>query len=236
MKKALSSFGGAALVRLMVLLVAAALVFAAAPAAASKDAVKAQEVVDSAKATVANFTADPDMGWFRSNVVKAKGVFVVPSLLKAGFIFGGSGGTGVLLGRDEKTGHWSYPAFFTTVSATFGFAAGAEKSEVIMMIMTQKGMDAMLSSSFKLGADASVAVGPVGAGAKAQLADIIAFSRTKGIYGGVNLEGAVISTRDALNTAYYGKPTRTVDIVVTHSVHNKNADDLIAEVRKVAGK
>lgn len=237
MKKASCSHGGKILVRLMVLFVAVAMVFAAAPAAAdSKDAASAQEVVDGARTTVANFTADPDMSWFRSNVKNAKGIFVVPSLLKAGFVFGGSGGTGVLLGRDEKTGRWSYPAFFTTVSATFGFAAGLEKSEVIMMIMTNKGMDAMLSTSFKLGADVSVAVGPVGAGAKAQTADVIAFSRAKGAYGGVNLEGAVISTRDALNSAYYGKPVRTVDIVVKHDVHNKKADSLIAEVRKVGGK
>jgi lipid-binding SYLF domain-containing protein len=218
------------------LFAAAALVLAAAPAAASKDAANAQKVVDSAKTTVAHFTADPDMGWFRSNVKNAKGIFVVPSLVKAGFVLGGSGGTGVLLGRDEKTGHWSYPAFFTMGSGTFGFAAGVEKSEVILMIMTNKGMDSMLSTSFKLGGDVSVAVGPVGAGAKAQTADVIAFSRAKGIYGGVNLEGAVIATRDALNSAYYGKEVRTVDIVVKHSVHNKNADGLIAEVGNVAGK
>jgi lipid-binding SYLF domain-containing protein len=216
---------------------AAAMVFAGSPAAASsKDAAKAQEVVDSAIATVGNFKADPDMSWFRDNVKNARGILVVPSLVKAGFVLGGSGGTGVLMGRDETSGRWSYPAFFTMGSATFGFAAGVEKSEVILMIMTNKGMDSMLSTSFKLGGDVSVAVGPVGAGAKAQTADVIAFSRAKGVYGGVNLEGAVISTRDSLNSAYYGKPVRTVDIVVKRSVHNKNAEPLLAEVRKVAGQ
>ena len=210
---------------------------AAAPVqASSEDAASAQEVVDGARAAVANFSADPDMGWFRDNVKNAKGVFIVPSLVKAGFVFGGSGGNGVLLGRDEKTGRWSHPAFFTMGSATFGFAAGIEKSEVILMIMTNKGMDSMLSTSFKLGADVSVALGPVGAGAKAQTADIIAFSRSKGIYGGINLEGAVITTRDAMNSAYYGKPARTIDIVVKRSVQNNKADGLITEVRKVAGK
>ena len=236
MKKASCRFGGVPLVRMMILWVAAVLVFAIPPATAADDKADAQEIVNGAKTTVANFTADPDMSWFRDNVKKAKGVLIVPSLVKAGFILGGSGGNGVLLGRDEKTGKWSYPAFFTMGSATFGFAAGIEKSEVIMMIMTNKGMDSMLSTSFKLGADVSVAVGPVGAGAKAQTVDVIAFSRAKGAYGGVNLEGAVISTRDALNSAYYGKPVRTVDIVVKHSVKNKNADGLVAEVRKVGGK
>ena len=210
MKKVSHGYGGSVLFRFMIL-TAAALLFSAAPTAASdKDAANAQGVVDEAVTTVANFGADPDMSWFRDNVKNAKGILVVPSLVKAGFVLGGSGGNGVLLGRDEKTGKWSYPAFFTMGSATFGFAAGIEKSEVILMIMSNKGMDSMLSTSFKLGGDVSVAVGPVGAGAKAQMADVIAFSRAKGIYGGVNLEGAVISTRDAMNSAYYGKPVRTV--------------------------
>ena len=237
MKNASFCYGKMGFVVLTACLVAALLVFSSTSATASaKEAASAQETVDSAAATVANFTADPDMGWFRDNVKNAKGVLIVPSLVKAGFVFGGSGGTGVLLGRNEKSGRWSYPAFFTMGSATFGFAAGVEKSEVILMIMTNKGMDSMLSTSFKLGGDVSVAVGPVGAGAKAQTADVIAFSRAKGIYGGINLEGAVISTRDALNSAYYGKPVRTVDIVVKHSVQNKKADGLVAEVKKVARK
>lgn len=237
MKNAMRMLNGKFQMKWLAVLATVLLVSTAAYAAdTGEDAASAQEVVDGAQTAVANFTADPDMSWFRDNVKNAKGILVVPSLVKAGFIFGGSGGHGVLLGRDEKSGKWSYPAFFTMGSATFGFAAGIEKSEVILMIMTNKGMDSMLSTSFKLGGDVSVAVGPVGAGAKAQTADVIAFSRAKGVYGGINLEGSVISTRDSLNSAYYGKPVRTVDIVVKHNVKNSKADHLIAEVRKVAGK
>jgi lipid-binding SYLF domain-containing protein len=196
-----------------------------------KDTAKAREVVEKADITLGNFIADPDLTWFRNNVKNAKGVFIVPGLLKAGFIIGGSGGTGVLLGRNAD-GKWSYPAFFTMGSGTFGFAAGVEKAEIVLMVMTKKGMDSMLSSSFKLGADTSIAVGPVGAGAKAQTADILAYSRAKGLYGGISVEGSVIKTRDSLNNGYYGKAVRTVDIVIRRNVTNSHADGLI---KRIAG-
>ena len=210
------------------------LAFLAPAWAEDKDAADAKAVVEKADATLGNFIADPDMGWFRSHVKEAQGIFIVPSLLKAGFILGGSGGTGVLLGRSETDGSWSPPAFFTMGSGSFGFAAGVEKAEVILMIMTPKGMDAMLSSSFKLGADTSVALGPVGAGARAQTADVLAFSRAKGVYGGISLEGSVIKTRDSLNNAYYGKAARTVDIVVQRSVENPHAAALIQKLSGAA--
>lgn len=219
----------------LAVVVAGLFLVSATPARAdAKDAADAKAVVADADATLGNFIADPDMGWFRSHVNEAHGVFIVPSLLKAGFIFGGSGGTGVLLGRSEKDGTWSPPAFFTMGSASFGFAAGVEKAEVILMIMTPKGMDAMMSSSFKLGADTSVALGPVGAGAKAQTADVLAFSRAKGIYGGISIEGSVIEPRDSLNSGYYGKAARTVEIVVQRSVNNPNAAGLIRKLSGVA--
>ncbi len=183
-------------------LVAVIFMFAAAQGLFAQDSAKPENLVQEAQMVFENFRADPDMGWFRNNVKKSKGVFIVPSLVKAGFIWGGSGGSGVFLIRDEKTNKWSYPAFYTMGSGSFGFQAGVEKAEVILMVMTQKGVDSMLSSSFKLGADASIAAGPVGAGAKVKIADIIAFSRAKGLFGGVAFEGAVIKTRDKWNSAY----------------------------------
>ena len=99
---------------------------------------------------------------------------------RAGFIFGGAGGNGTLLVRDNP-GNWSYPAFYTVASGSVGLQAGAEVAEVILMIRSQRGADAMLTNSFKLGADASVAVGPVGTGAQVQTSDILAFSRSRGL-------------------------------------------------------
>lgn len=203
------------------------LVSAATVAADEKELASARAIVADAKKTLDNFMADPDMAWFRDNVQHAQGVLIVPSLVKAGFVFGGSGGMGVLLGKGEEDGLWSYPAFFGMGSGSFGFQAGVEKAEVILMVMTRKGMDAMLATSFKLGADTSVALGPVGAGAKAQTADILAFSRSKGVFGGMAVEGAVIKPSDSLDSAYYGRDVRTIDILVHRTVENPNAQPLI---------
>ena len=120
-------------------------------------------------------------------------------------------------------------------NVTFGLQIGAELSEVVLMVMTEKGLDSMLSTSVNLGADASVAAGPVGAGAKVATADILAFSRSKGIFAGLTVEGAAIAVRDKWNHAYYGKAVTPVDILVRRSVSNEQADALRSLVGKAAG-
>ncbi len=200
----------------------------------SDEVAKAQEIVDKAKISFKNFADDPNMGWFRTHIKDSKGVFIVPLLLKAGFIFGGSGGSGVMLSRETSSGKWSNPAFYTMGSATFGLQIGGEAAEVVLLVMTQRGMDAMLSTKFQLGADVSVAAGPVGAGAQAATTDILAFSRTKGVFGGVTVEGAVIVIRNSWNHAYYGKEASPLDILVRRNVHNKHAAALVSTVTKTA--
>ena len=195
----------------------------------------AEALVDSATDSVNTFTVDPDMQWFRDNMGNAKGVLVVPSLVKGGFIFGGSGGSGVLLTKGDNN-LWSDPAFYTMGSGTVGFQIGVEVSEIILMVMTDRGVDALLTSSFKLGGDVSIAAGPIGAGAKAQTADILAFSRSKGIYGGVNIEGAVLKIRNDWNQDYYGKPTSPREILIEAAVTNPHADTLRSAVANLALK
>ncbi len=192
----------------------------------SNDFSKPQELVGKGTAVFKSFIADPNMEWFRNNVGRAKGIFIVPQMLRAGFIIGGSGGSGLLLAQDFKTGKWSYPAFYTMGSVSLGLQIGADASEIILMVMTNKGLDALLSTEFKLGMDASVAAGPVGATGKAQTADILAFGRSKGAFGGVSIEGALIKPRDNWNQQYYDKPVRAVDILMHQSVTNPNADPL----------
>jgi SH3 domain-containing YSC84-like protein 1 len=195
-----------------------------------------QELVAKSEVTFSNFVRDPDMTWFQQNVGRAKGVLIAPEIVKAGFIFGGSGGRALLIARDPKTGKWVGPAFYALVTASVGFQAGVAVSESITLVMTDKGMNSLLSSSFKMGGDASVAAGPVGAGAKSDVvADLIAFSRSKGVYGGLNLDGTVVSTSDEWNAAYYGKKVLPPDILVRADVSNKNADKLIADIAKAAG-
>jgi lipid-binding SYLF domain-containing protein len=174
------------------------------------------------------------MTWFRDNVKNAKAVFIVPSLVKAGFIFGGSGGNGVVLARDNQV--WRGPSFATAGSVSWGLQAGGSVAEVVMMAMTDKGKDALLSNKFQAGADASVAAGPVGAGAQVATTDIVQFSRSKGLFGGLSLEGSTIAVRDSLNQAYYGKKVSPVDILVKGDVTNPQAASLIKAVTAKAGK
>ena len=195
----------------------------------------AEALVDAATTSVNTFTIDPDMKWFRDNMSNAKGVLIVPQLVKGGFIFGGSGGSGVLLAKGDGN-IWSDPAFYTMGSGTVGFQIGVEVSEIILMVMTDKGVDALLTSSLKLGGDISIAAGPIGAGAKAQTADILAFSRTKGIYGGVNIEGAVLKIRNDWNHDYYGRDTAPRAILIERSATNSHADELRKAVANLAIK
>ena len=138
--------------------------FASLPARAD-DASDAKNTVDKATATVNAFAADKDFPTLHGLLKKAKGVLVYPLIVEGGFIIGGSGGTGVLLVRDEKTGKFSYPAFYGMGGVSLGFLAGGQAAETMLVVNTQKGLDSLLSTKLKLGGDASVAAGPVGAGA-----------------------------------------------------------------------
>lgn len=194
--------------------------------ASADDYSDTQALVDQSTILFKSFGQDPEMSWFHDNVQYAKAVFIIPQMLKAGFFIGGSGGSGSLLSRDIKTNIWSYPVFYTMGSVSFGLQFGGEASELILMVMTDKGMDSMLTTSFKLGADVSVAAGPVGKGAKAATADILAFARSKGAFMGIAIEGAVIKPRDKWNAAYYKGPVSPADIIIRHTSSNPQADAL----------
>jgi len=211
--------------RSTLLLVAAWAASAASIAVAQADQ---RNLVTDATATLANFLSDPDMTWLQRNLKQAKAVVVAPQIAKAGFILGGSGGRAVVAARDAKSGKWVGPAFYTLATASIGFQAGISVSEVVTLVMTDKGLNTLLADSVKLGGDAAVAAGPVGAGAQSNLtADYVSFSRAKGIYGGLNLDGTVISTSDAWNRAYYGQNVHAPDILVRMSVRNKQASELL---------
>jgi SH3 domain-containing YSC84-like protein 1 len=195
----------------------------------------AKEVAAAAK-TLDNFVADPDMSWFREHAKEAKGLMICSQIVKAGFIIGGSGGRCVLVVKGEKG--WNGPAFYTTGTASAGFQAGVQESQIIGLLMTQKVIDSLMSSEFKLGGDASVAAGPVGAGTAATPnASIIYYSRSKGLYGGVDITGAVIKPSEDYNNAYYGKAVTPIDIIAKGMVHPKPADKvLLPKVTKLYGK
>lgn len=191
-----------------------------------------QELVDKAAISVEKIAARTDINKFVKKYMRdAKGVLVIPSLLKAGFFVGGEGGTGVLLAKGEG-GQWSYPAFYTMGAASIGVQFGGQVSETMLIIMTAKGLNSIINNKVTLGGELNVAVGPYGVGVKGATstalgADIITYSVGKGAFIGGGLEGAVIEKRDTLNRDYYSDSTVTPQAIVLEGRYrNPKADRL----------
>ncbi len=150
----------------------------------------------------------PDDGIPEYVLRDAKCVAVVPSMVKGGFVFGARHGRGVATCRTNSG--WSAPAFFTITGGSWGAQIGVEAVDVVMMIMNDQGMQDLLSSNFKLGASGSVAAGPIGRQAQAATdyklqAQVLMYSRARGVYAGLNLNGAVIKPDEETTVAFYGK-------------------------------
>ena len=192
------------------------------------------KLVEDARTTLSNFIRDPDQTWIQGNLNRARAVLIAPQIVRAGFIVGGSGGRGVLVARDGST--WSGPAFYNLATASVGFQAGVDVSEAIIVVMTEKGLNSLLSPSFKVGADASIAAGPVGASAGSTVtADLIAFTRAKGVYGGLNLDGTVITPNNGWNDAYYGRSSvLPPDILIRRSATSPRSQALLTDVARAA--
>ena len=209
---------------------------------AASDKTEVQGIVDKSKATFSDVMSDSNFYWLQKYLKDAKAILIFPQVLKAGFFLGGSGGTGVLLVRNANSNTWSNPAFYTVGSVTFGLQIGAEAAEVVMLAMNDKAINTLLSSTAKLGGDASIAIGPIGGGAKGSVAvpavtaDFLSFARSKGLYAGLNLEGSVLAVRDSLNASYYDTVVGPEDIIVKRSVKNSGANALRAVVEKAAAR
>jgi lipid-binding SYLF domain-containing protein len=178
-----------------------------------------QLVVDRATKTIADLRRDKAFGNARQLLGQARAVLIVPRLFKGGFIVGGEGGTGVLLARGPGN-TWSDPAFYAIGSASFGLQAGLEQSETVLFVMTRKGLDALLRDQFKIGAQAGIAVADLGSGVEGAVSaggpDIVVWSSSSGVYGGIALNGSIIRPQEADNRAYYSRPLGTRDILFRH--------------------
>jgi lipid-binding SYLF domain-containing protein len=179
-----------------------------------KDASKAQDRIQAAAEVLDQIESAPDTGIPEEVLGSAECVAVVPSLLKGGFIVAGNYGRGVASCRTAKG--WSAPAFLFTSGGSIGFQIGGQAIDLVMLIMNKDGMKNLLSSKFKLGADASVAAGPVGRHAAADTdwklrAQVLTYSRTRGVFAGVSLAGAVIKQDKDATREFYGRmvPFRT---------------------------
>lgn len=199
------------------------------PAAA--DPTDQEVVVSRAVSTLERLSSDNHFAnHMGERMERAKALLIVPSLVKAGFIFGGEYGNGVLLVRGDD-GQWSSPAFYTITSGSIGLQAGIQDSSVLFAIMSEAGLKAIMDNAFKVGAEIGVAVLTAGATAEASTtgnlgADIFAFSHNVGAFGGGALEGAVIKPRPSWNAAYYQREVTAEDIVLAHAVANPHADKL----------
>lgn len=182
-----------------------------------------EALIDQATLTWHTFMQDPELSGFRAHLKSMHGILIFSRLTKGAFLVGIEDGNGVLLARDEKTGSWSEPAFYQISSASFGLQAGVETSEAILVIETIKGVERLLSTMIKLGADASAVIGPKGSGIEGATSmsegnDFITYARTEGAFVGLSIEGASIQTRDDLNMAYYGSAVRPSEIVLFRNV------------------
>jgi lipid-binding SYLF domain-containing protein len=169
--------------------------------------------------------ATPDKGIPRDLLDKAECVVVFPSVKKAGFIVGASYGRGAIVCRsgEDFRGPWSSPAMFAIEGGSFGLQAGGEATDFVLLVMNEKGANSIMSSKVKLGADASAAAGPVGRTASAETdvvmkAEILSWSRSRGVFGGVSLEGSTMRSDDGANKALYGKELSAKEIVRENKV------------------
>ena len=176
--------------------------------AADENESKAADRVQAAATVLDEIQSAPDQGMPEEVLASAECVAVVPSMLKAGFVFGARYGKGVASCRTPKG--WSAPAFFTVQGGSFGLQIGGQAVDLVMLIMNQEGMRSLLSSKFKLGADASVAAGPVGRHAAADTdwrlnAQILSYSRARGVFAGLELNGAVVKQDKDSTREFYGR-------------------------------
>jgi SH3 domain-containing YSC84-like protein 1 len=194
--------------------------------------------VESAATVLNEIMATPDKGIPEEILGSAKCVAVVPSLIKGGFVVGGAHGRGMATCR-LATG-WSAPAPLTTTGGSFGLQIGGQAVDVVMVVMNDRGMQALLTNKFKLGADASVAAGPVGRHAEGSTdwklrAEVLTYSRARGLFAGLTLNGAVIKQDEDATRELYG---RMVDFksILTGSVPTPQASEaFVSAVRKAAG-
>jgi lipid-binding SYLF domain-containing protein len=199
-----------------------------------------QAVNDAATAAQSLSTGSGIAANARDLLRRARGVMIIPTLVKGGFFFGGQGGTGVLLSRDPRTGSWSYPAFYAMGAGSFGLQIGLEVSRIMLIIMNEKALNAVMQSEFKIGGEAGIAVVTLGGGAEASTtaaggADIYALAESQGLFGGVAIQGGIVKPEVGNDHAYYGPNVTAQDIVLRRTARNPGAETLRTVLRQAAG-
>ena len=183
------------------------------------------KILTSATSVMHEILDSPDETIPSGLVAKAKAIIIFPTMLKGGFMFAVRYGRGVVTARSATTGEWSPPSFMTTVGGSFGLQIGAEAVDLILLVMTQRGIDGLLLDKFTLGGDVAVAAGPVGRHAEASTdlmmqGEIYSYSRSKGAFAGMSLDGTILGTDHDSNKLYYGKVYTPEDILLDGKAKN----------------
>ena len=169
----------------------------------------------------------------RSIMEKAEAIAVFPSLLKGGLVIGAQHGRGIISVRDKKTGGWSVPAFLTINGGSVGAQIGAQAIDLVLVVNNQRGLEQLVKNQFKIGAEAGVAAGPVGREAAAATdlqmrAQIFSYSRARGLFAGVTLNGSTISQDRDANDRFYGTGYRTSQVVFDGLATTPASPDTVA--------
>jgi lipid-binding SYLF domain-containing protein len=178
----------------------------------------------------------PDTAIPEGLIKNCSGIAIFPNMIKGAFVIGGKYGQGVMIARKED-GSWSAPMFLSIGGGSFGFQIGGQATDVILVIMSKRGVDSFAHSNVTLGGEASVAAGPVGR--KAQLetdvlmtSGVFSYSRSKGLFAGVSLEGAVVGPMKNLNEDYYGEDVTADDILTGDVEPTDEGSKLISAVKE----
>lgn len=232
-------------IKFLTLLTIAALMFTTLSWARDKDESesknKPEELkrVDAATSVLSEIMSAPDKGIPQEVMESAKCIAVIPSMLKAGFIVGGRYGKGVATCRTPRG--WSAPAPITIAGGDWGLQIGGEAIDLVMLIMNEKGMRNLLSSKFKIGADVSASAGPIGRHAEAATdwkmkSEVLTYSRSRGVFAGITLNGAVIKQDEDETRVLYGKLIPFSDILMGKAPIPHGTEQFVAAVRKYTGE
>ncbi|HUA21809.1 MAG TPA: lipid-binding SYLF domain-containing protein [Bryobacteraceae bacterium] len=205
---------------------------------AANDAVRR---LDDSADVMSDIMAAPDKGIPQDLLGKAQCIVIVPGVKKGAFIFGGKYGKGFMLCRRESGVGWSAPAAMRVEGGSVGFQIGVSETDVVMLVMSGSGVKKLLQSKFTLGADASAAAGPVGrtssAETDAQLhAEILTYSRSRGLFAGISLQGATLRPDDDWNRDLYGSALTTQEIVMGKTKPPAGAGKLLTELNKYSSR
>lgn len=206
------------------------LAFGLSGLAKAADTVDQRQLISDSNFTLQRLATSENLKVARILLERARAVMIFPQLVKGALFIGGEGGSGVLLARNPD-GTWSYPAFYTLGSISFGLQIGGQTSEAVLIIMNDKALTALMDDQVKLGGDISAAAGPVGGGIEASATtslgeDIYTYSTNKGLFVGASLEGAVIARREDWNGEFYNGVTAPEAIVLQGKASNPVAEPL----------